>query len=145
MRRVVRLYDYRGYGLVLYLAILEPKYIVHIGYLDDSFFGYKIKRPSSTEQSPQTAIDHYLDTFYFKSPELDYSIFSNDNKYKLEMASINFIRMTLHTCKSAIEKNALIWKVGLNWRFLDNDRNVKHESSNGDIITKCPFCRKYLK
>lgn len=52
--------------------------------------------------------------------------------------------MTLHKCKSTLEKKALIWKVGKNWRYLSNDKNVKHEYSNGDIITVCPFCLKSL-
>lgn len=53
--------------------------------------------------------------------------------------------MTLHKCKKTLQNNALIWKVFNQWRFLDNDRNVKHDHSNGDVIEVCPFCHKALE
>lgn len=87
--------DYRGYKLILYLKAFAN---VHLGYLDNNFFGYAIplikdeSKLSSEERmkyyeiltmEPQQAIDYYIDNVFFKNPVLEFDTFIRKTEYKV--------------------------------------------------------------
>ena len=100
IRNIQRIENYRDYKLILYLPVVIDKHIAHLGYLDHDFFGYKAKLASSTGITPQQTIDYYLDIMYFKSPELDYVTFKNDNNYKIYVNSLQLLYDSIYNIKT---------------------------------------------
>lgn len=86
VKQVKIFYNYRGYDRILYL---RPFFDTHIGYLSNTFFGYKDDN-QKTVREPLEAIDHYLDNIPFHAPVLEYDTFIRKPEYKIYVTALKF-------------------------------------------------------
>ncbi len=79
--------DYKGFKNIW---VYTPKLTapeLHIGYLDNVFFGYT-SRQVNYEQ-PEQVVDYYLDRIYLKDPTTEYDMFFMNDEYKPYLEALN--------------------------------------------------------
>ncbi len=109
IRNVQRIENYRGYKLILYVPLITANYMAHFGYLDRDFFAFKLKaknkldRTSFLFDTPQKAIDFYLDTMYFKDSKTEWDGFANINAYKTHINCLKFVHDLIYNKREEVK------------------------------------------
>lgn len=97
IRQVQKIENYRDYKLILYIPIITQTSMTHLGFLDHDFFAFSLKRRSRTDktsflfETPQMAIDFYLDKMYFKDSRTEWDGFANIKAYKVYVTALTFV------------------------------------------------------
>lgn len=105
IRQIQKIENYRGYKIILYVPIVTVHDMTHLGFLDKDFFAFRLKRKSRTDKTsflfdtPQKAIDHYLDKMYFKDSKIEWDGFANIKAYKVYMTSLKFVYDSIYKTK----------------------------------------------
>lgn len=82
-KHIQTLDNYRGYSKILFLRPFSNTYM---GYLDDDFFGYKVREKDNMKfwlMDIKEAVDYYLDKIFFHSPVLEFDMFYSLKDYRI--------------------------------------------------------------
>jgi hypothetical protein len=86
--------NYRGFKKIWCYTPLQSAPELHLGYMDDVFFTYKLS-PYLTGisiEKPETVIDHYIDRIFLKCSGLEYDWVFMDKEYRKYLDALNSVK-----------------------------------------------------
>lgn len=92
LEKVETLENYRGYKKILFI---RPYSNVYLGYLDNQFFGYKVRKDDGIQywiMDIKKAVDYYIDKVFFKNPVLEYDTFLRIKEYGPSVKLLDMVR-----------------------------------------------------